>query len=208
ITSGNVNWIGTSEWDELMDLVEPYEYRDRLELPKFLLNSTGDEFFLPDSWQFYWDDLIGEKHVRYVPNSDHSMDDTDVLDSVDAWYHAIVHNVKMPRYSWDVDDEGLITVFSLDKPSQVLLWQAHNPESRNFTQAILGKAYKSTPLSEIEAGVYQIKLDAPEQGYTAYYVEMHYPSGISEPFKFSTGVKVVPDVTDYEWQFTPDSSRR
>ena len=208
ITSGNVNWIGTSEWDELMDLVEPYEYRDRLELPKFLLNSTGDEFFLPDSWQFYWDDLIGEKHVRYVPNSDHSMDDTDVLDSVDAWYHAIVHNVKMPRYSWDVDDDGLITVFSLDKPSQVLLWQAHNPESRNFTQAILGKAYKSTPLSEIEAGVYQIKLDAPEQGYTAYYVEMHYPSGISEPFKFSTGVKVVPDVTDYEWQFTPDSSRR
>ena len=208
ITSGNVNWIGTSEWDELMDLVEPYEYRDRLELPKFLLNSTGDEFFLPDSWQFYWNDLIGEKHVRYVPNSDHSMDDTDVLDSVDAWYHAIVHNVKMPRYSWDVDDDGLITVFSLDKPSQVLLWQAHNPESRNFTQAILGKAYKSSPLSEIEAGVYQIKLDAPEQGYTAYYVEMHYPSGISEPFKFSTGVKVVPDVTDYEWQFTPDSSRR
>jgi len=30
IVSGNVNWIGTSEWDDLMDLVEPYEYRDRL----------------------------------------------------------------------------------------------------------------------------------------------------------------------------------
>ena len=179
IVSGNVNWIGTSEWDDLMDLVEPYEYRDRLELPKFLLNSTGDEFFIPDSWQFYWNDLIGEKHIRYVPNSNHSMDGTDVLDSVDAWYHAIVHNVKMPRYSWNVDDDGVITVFSLDKPSQVLLWQAYNPESRNFTQAKLGKAYTSRPLTEVEMGVYQVKLDPLKQGYTAYYVEMHYPSAVS-----------------------------
>ncbi len=208
VTNGNINWIGTARWDELMDLVEPYEYRDRLELPKFLLNSTGDEFFLPDSWQFYWDDLVGEKHVRYVPNSNHSMDGTDVFDSIDAWYHAFVHNVKMPRYSWNVDVDGAITVFSLDKPTQVLLWQAHNPEIRNFTQAVIGRAYTSTPLNEIEPGVYQAKLEPPSQGYTAYYVEMHYPSGTEEPFKFSTGVKVVPDVTEYKWTMTPDSSRR
>lgn len=208
VTSRNINWIGTPEWDDLMDLVEPYEYRDRLELPKYLLNSTGDEFFLPDSWQFYWDDLVGEKHVRYVPNSNHGMDGTDVMASIDSWYHAIVHNVKMPRYSWGVDADGTISVLSLDQPSQVLLWQAHNPEGRNFTQAVIGRAYSSTPLNEVEPGVYQIKLDPPASGYTAYYIEMHYPSGTSDPFKFSTGVKVVPDVTEYEWRMTPDSSRR
>ena len=208
VTSGNVNWIGTKEWDALMDLVEPYEYRDRLELPKFLLNSTGDEFFLPDSSQFYWDDLVGEKHVRYVPNSNHSMDGTDIFDSIDAWYHAIVHNVKMPRYSWNLADDGTITVSSLDEPLEVLLWQAHNPNDRNFTQAVIVRAYQSTPLEEIEPGTYQVKLNPPEQGYTAYYVEMHYSSGISAPFKFSTEVKVVPDVTEYQWEFTPDSSRQ
>ncbi len=85
---------------------------------------------------------------------------------------------------------------------------AHNPESRNFTQAVLGRAYTSTPLKEVERGLYKAKIEPPEQGYTAYYVEMHYPSGINEPFKFSTGVKVVPDVTEYEWKFTPDNSRR
>ena len=91
VTSGVVNWIDTPEWDELMDMVEPYEYRDRLTLPKYILNSTGDEFFLPDSWQFYWDDLVGEKHLRYVPNSNHSMADTDVIDSLDSWYHSVVY---------------------------------------------------------------------------------------------------------------------
>lgn len=207
VVSGNIAWIGTPEFAELMELVDPYAYRDRLELPKFLLNSTGDEFFLPDSWQFYWDDLVGEKHVRYVPNSNHGMGGTDVMESIDAWYYAIVHNIKMPRYSWDVDAEGTITVFALDKPESVLLWQAHNPEGRNFMQAVIGRAYTSSPLTEVAQGVYKIKLDAPDQGFTAYYVEMIYPGGGSTPLKFSTGVKIVPDVTEYEWELLPDSAR-
>ncbi len=208
VSNRSVNWIGTSEWDNLMDIVEPYEYRDRLNLPKYLLNSTGDEFFLPDSWQFYWDDLVGENHLRYVPNSNHGMGGTDVVESVDAWYHAIVHNVRMPRYSWDVAEDGTITVHSLTEPLEVLLWQAHNPQSRNFTQAVIGRAYESSPLQEVAPGVYQAKIEPPESGFTAYYLEMHYPSGIDEPLKFSSGVKVVPDVTEYQWQFTPDSSRQ
>ena len=207
VISGNVNWIDTPQWDALMDIVEPYEYRDRLALPKYLLNSTGDEFFLPDSSQFYWEDLVGEKHLRYVPNSNHSMTETDIYNSVDAWYHSIVHNVKLPRYSWNLADDGTITVLSLDKPNQVLLWQAHNPESRNFTQEIIGKAYTSSLLNEVEPGVYKVKLDPPERGYTAYYIEMHYPSGIETPFKFSSGVKVVPDTTEHTWEFKPDSAR-
>lgn len=207
VLGGNIAWIGTPEFASLMDLVEPYEYRARLELPKFLLNSTGDEFFLPDSWQFYWDDLVGEKHLRYVPNSNHGMGGTDVMDSVDAWYHAVVHNVSMPRYSWEVSEDGTITVLSLDEPEQVLLWQAHNPDARNFMQPVIGRAYTSTELREVEPGIYRAKLDAPEEGYTAYYIEMAYPSGIDAPLKFSSGVKVVPDVTDYQWELTPESTR-
>ena len=190
-----------------MDIVEPFEYRDRLTLPKFLLNSTGDEFFLPDSWQFYWDELVGEKHVRYVPNSNHGMGGTDVAQSLDAWYHAVVHNVSIPRYSWDVSEDGLITFLSQDKPTKVLLWQASNPENRNFMQAVIGRAYESTVLSEVEPGLYQIQLDAPDEGYTAYYVEAHYPSGLSVPFKFTSGVKVVPDTTEFNWEMASPETR-
>lgn len=204
---GIMNWLGTPEFASLMDIVEPYEYRDRLQLPKFLLNSTGDQFFLPDSWKFYWDELSGEKHVRYVPNSDHSMGGTDVIESVDAWYHAVVHNVSMPRYSWDVDDDGTITVLTLDEPLEVLLWQASNPDGRNFMQDVIGRAYSSTPLREVEPGRYVAKVDAPAQGYTAYFVEMAFPSGLSVPLKFSTGVKVVPEITEHVWLPTADSVR-
>lgn len=208
VLSGNIDWIGTPEFASLMDLVEPYEYRARLELPKYLLNSTGDEFFLPDSWKFYWNDLVGEKHVRYVPNSNHGMGGTDVMDSVDSWYYSIVHNVSMPRYSWEVAEDGTITVLSLDEPEQVLLWQAHNPEARNFMQPVIGRAYTSTVLNEVELGVYKAKIDPPAEGFISYYIEMAYPSTTSAPLKFSSGVKVVPDTTDYEWEIVPASERR
>jgi PhoPQ-activated pathogenicity-related protein len=55
--------------------------------------------------------------------------------------------------------------------------------------------------------VYKTKLETPETGYTAYYIEMTYPSGLAKPFKFSSGVKIVPDVTEYEWRMAPDSAR-
>ena len=47
VLNGNIAWMGTPEFAALMKIVEPFEYRDRLTLPKFLLNSTGDEFFIP-----------------------------------------------------------------------------------------------------------------------------------------------------------------
>jgi len=208
VTSGVVNWIDTPEWDQLMDMVEPYEYRDRLSLPKYILNSTGDEFFLPDSWQFYWDDLVGEKHLRYVPNSNHSMADTDVIDSLDSWYHSVVYNVPLPRYSWSVSDTGTITLFSLDEPTKVLLWQATNESERNFTQAKIGRAYSDTEINATAPGVYEIQMEQPDSGYVVYYLEAEYESGISGvPFKFSSGTKVLPDTYEYEWRKATEESR-
>ena len=102
-----------------MDMVEPYEYRDRLTLPKYILNSTGDGVFLPDSWQFYWE-FLSEKAPAIRAQLNHSMADTDVIDSLDAWYHSVVYNVPLPRYSWRVSDSGTITLFSLDDQKSAL----------------------------------------------------------------------------------------
>ena len=33
-------------------------------MPKFLINTGGDEFFLPDDNHYFWDDLPGEKFLR------------------------------------------------------------------------------------------------------------------------------------------------
>ena len=55
------DWIGTEEMTTLTEIVDPHAYRSRLTMPKFVINASGDEFFLPDSSQFYFDDLPGEE---------------------------------------------------------------------------------------------------------------------------------------------------
>ena len=129
---GVMNWLDTPQNTKLKIIEDPYEYRDRLTLPKFCINSAGDQFFLPDSWQFYWDDLKGPKHIRYVPNTGHGLRDSDAIESLVAFYHAILNKTDLPRYQWKVAKDGTITATTQDKPKVVRLWQVANPDARDF----------------------------------------------------------------------------
>jgi PhoPQ-activated pathogenicity-related protein len=178
-----------------MKLVEPYEYRGRLTMPKFIVNSAGDQFFLPDSWQFYWNDLKGEKYLRYVPNTDHGVTRrSDAADSLATYYASIINNWKRPEFAWSVAKDGTITVKAQDKPLAVKLWQANNPDARDFRLEKIGPAYKSTDLTEAAPNLWIVKAPAVEKGFTAYFVELTFPAPEGMQWKFTTGVKVMPDV--------------
>jgi PhoPQ-activated pathogenicity-related protein len=60
--TGIMRWAGTPQFEALMKIEDPYAYRDRFTMPKFIVNSTGDQSFLPDSSQFYVDGLPGETY--------------------------------------------------------------------------------------------------------------------------------------------------
>jgi len=197
VDHGIMDWMGTPQFRALMKIEEPYEYRDRLSLPKFLLNATGDQFFLPDSSRFYFDDLPGETHVRYVPNASHSLDKTDALESVQAFYAAIVTGTARPGVKWTFERDGSIKVVARERPDRVLLWQATNPAGRNFRQDAIGNAYTSTPLSPSGPNTWVGRVDRPSKGWTAYFVELTFPSGGKYPFKVTSGVRVAPDTLPF-----------
>ncbi|MFN0120685.1 MAG: PhoPQ-activated protein PqaA family protein, partial [Blastocatellia bacterium] len=158
-------------------------------------NATGDQFFLPDSWQFYYHDLPGVKHLRYVPNGEHSLRGTDAWYTVTAFYNAIITGAALPQYSWNIDKDGTIRVQATDQPAEVKLWQASNPGARDFRLTSIGPRWKGTPLAAAANGEYVGKIPTPARGWTAYMVELTFPSGIATaPYKFTTGVKVMPDV--------------
>ncbi len=193
-----MKYSGTKRYGEMLKVVEPYEYRDRLTMPKYMVNAAGDEFFIPDSSQFYFKELKGEKYLRYVPNAKHSLSGSDARESVGAFYSMIVNNRPRPKFDWRIEKSGTITVKVTDKPTEVKLWQATNPEGRDFRLDKIGKAYKPTVLTETKPGVYSASVPKPEKGFTAFFVELTYPSGISYPLKVTTGVKVIPDVYPFE----------
>jgi PhoPQ-activated pathogenicity-related protein len=206
VEAGIMNWMGTPEFAALMKIEEPYEYRDRLTMPKLVLNSAGDQFFLPDSTQFYWNDLKGPKYLRYVPNTDHSMKNSDALTSLVSFHDAILRKKALPEYSWELPSPGVIRVVSKTKPSRVKLWTATNPDARDFRLETLGPRYVDKNLEAVGDGVYEAKLDKPAKGWTAGFIELTYANEPA-PFKFTSGVTVIPDTLPYKGKFEPDRSK-
>jgi len=201
---GIMKWQGTPQYRKLMEIEEPYEYRDRLTMPKYIVNAAGDQYFLPDSSRFYFDDLKGEKYLRYVENTNHSLQNSDARSGVIAFYDAFLRKQARPRFFWSFEKDGSIKVTTTTKPTEVKLWQANNPEHRDFRLMSIGPAYKPTTLEEQKDGIYIGKVEKPEKGWTAYFIELTFPSGGKYPFKFSTAVRVNPDTLPFEApKFTP-----
>lgn len=192
-----MDWTGTPQYHALMQIEEPYSYRDRLTMPKYIVNDTGDQFFLPDSSQFYFDDLKGEKHLRYIPNTDHSLKGSDARESMQAFYEMVLSGTPRPKYSWKFEKDGSIRVQTTTKPTEVKLWQASDPSARDFRLEKIGAVWTSAPLEEKDKGLYVAKVEKPAQGYTAYFIEMTYPGIGKYPMKITTGVRVVPDTLPF-----------
>ncbi len=197
VEAGVMDWSGTPEYAKLLALVEPYSYLDRYTMPKFLVNAAGDQFFLPDSSRFYFDDLKGEKYLRYIPNTDHSLRNSDARQSMLAYYQAFVEGKPRPQFTWSFEANGDIRVVSKTKPAAVKLWQATNPEHRDFRLMTIGPAYRSSDLEEQGRGVYVGHVTRPEKGWIAYFVEMTYDAGGKYPLKFTTAVRVAPDTEPF-----------
>ena len=197
---GIMDWTGTPQYHALLNIEDPYGYRRRFTMPKLLLNASGDQFFLPDSSQFYFDDLPGVKYLRYVPNADHSLKGTDAFSSLATFYAAIIHHTPLPQFSWKPAKDGSLRVSVKDKPSGVALWQATNPDARDFRLETFGPQWEKTPLQANPAGEYVGKVPVPAKGWTAFFVELVFPnSGTGGDYKFTTPVRVVPDVLPYKF---------
>jgi PhoPQ-activated pathogenicity-related protein len=197
-----MDWNGTPQYHALMHIEEPYEYRARYAMPKFLINASGDQFFLPDSSQFYFDDLPGTKYLRYVPNADHSLKGSDARESLYSFYNAIVNQQALPQFTWKLETDGAIRVTTKDRPTEVKLWQATNPEARDFRLETFGPKWTSTPLTDEGGGVFTARVPAPSKGWTGFFAELTFPSGAQAPYKFTTPVRVLPDTLPYKFVST------
>lgn len=182
--------------EELYKIEDPFSYRHRLTMPKLVLNAAGDQFFLPDSSKFYWEELKGPKALRYVPNADHGMGGTDAHESIIAFYHLMTKNQPLPDFQWEITKSG-IQVQANDRPVEIRLWQATNPEARDFRTETLGRKYTSESLALDASGRLLATVPVPDKGWTAYFVEATYDVGAPAPLKVTSGVHVIPDVLPF-----------
>ena len=195
VQNGILARMGRPESEASLAILDPWSHRERLTMPKLIVNSTGDQFFLPDSWRFYWEDLKGPKWLRYVPNTDHGLNGS-ANETVESFFRCLLAGTNLPAFAWHETGPGRLRVEAgATAPLRVLAWRAVNPSARDFRLQTIGPAWASEEVRPAAPGVYEAAAETPAKGWAALLLELQFPDplGDARPLILTTGVSVTPD---------------
>jgi PhoPQ-activated pathogenicity-related protein len=186
----------TPRGKKLWGLVDPWVYRDRLKLPKLILNGTNDPYWTQDALNLYWDDLEGPRWVEYVPNAGHGLaqnkaggqpDFERALGTLAAFARAYIHDEPLPKLTWkhtEAADRYRLSVTSNPAPKVVRLWHADAP-TRDFRKS----TWKEQALRR-NKGASAGEMTAPATGCRAFFIECEYETD-GFPFFLSTQIRII-----------------
>lgn len=199
VNLGIMNWIERDEFRSLLELVEPYEFLERLTLPKLLINATCDEFFVTDSWQFYWDDLQGENYLQYVPNVGHGLHGTYLSENLVSFYQKIISGEEIPEFTWSISNDTIYAEVDPASNYQIRVWEACNETDRDFKLYVVGKeAWQMEALDVNGEGTYIVPVSAPDAGFKAALVEVVFDPDSEFPLTLTSGTLIAPDCYPFD----------
>ena len=83
--------------------------RDRLAIPKFLINGTNDRYWTLNALDLYWNELRGPKHPAELPNAGHG---------------------PQVNRDWAINGPGVLPPSVTGRPMPALSWSMKNPASK------------------------------------------------------------------------------
>lgn len=149
---------------KLWAMVDPWVYRERLTLPKMIINGTNDPYWAQDALNLYWDDLPGPKWICYVPNAGHGLRPeatpnvkggaiepfpTQAINALSAFARSVVDNKPLPKLTWaNVNGEGgpSLEVESDVPPVAVRGWTTES-ETRDFRRSKWAQAKQASAIT-------------------------------------------------------------
>lgn len=156
----------------ILSIIDPFSYKERLRIPKLIINGSNDPYWAIDAVNLYIKDLPGEKYVLYVPNSGHNLEDRErVIKNISTFYLYIAGRIPFPKIDWKIeeDESSIKLILKSDiGPTQVGLWYADSV-NKNFVYSIWSyiEAQKTTE-------GYLVSIDKPKKKSMAIFGEFYY----------------------------------
>ena len=183
------NIMSSAAGRELREIVDPFAYRERLSLPKLIVNATNDEYFPLDSVNLYWSGLPGDKYALYLPNEGHDIDDLlTVVATVNAFHRSAAGLAAMPQLEWEYQlDEAIVRLClkSDPAPSAWRIWIARS-DDRDFRDA----RWTHIELGAADTNAVTYEHAREMDAYASLYAEPVFLSGDDE-FTLTTTPAVV-----------------
>ncbi len=173
---------------ELARMVDPYTYRESLDMPKLVILGTNDPYWTVDSANLYFFDLPEPRYLHYAPNTGHDLSLTS-LPTLLAFLHSVFGENPMPEIQWKHAKSGSLSVRWEEENAEAQLLTARSPD-RDFRDA----RWQSRVLKANEKTV-TFHPEKPEQGYLAYFIRVSFPGIIHAglPVILSTNITVLPE---------------
>jgi len=183
-TSKNIpERMSTKRGEQLRKLVDPFEFREHLVMPKLVVLGTNDPYWTVDASSLYFPELLGAKNLFYLANAGHGLG-IGITPTMVAFFRASLAGETLPQLKWRVAD-GKLHVSWQEAGGKPRVWRAES-DSRDFRHA----RWKSTPLEG--ASSCEVALEQPDDGWSACYVEVQF-AGDGQRFGVSTEVVVRPE---------------
>lgn len=185
-TRGIEKLLGTPRGRELIGIVDPYAYRDRLRTPKLITLGTNDPYWPLEALELYRGDLPGPCWVSYCPNAGHGIPGQRLMGLVAGMGRHAAGLEPLPTVSWEFARNGRGADCRLEAaggPERVMLWRAAS-DSRDFRQ--------SRWEGELVGGGgprFEIPLPRADGRWSAAVIEVHHARAAG-PLVLSTGVHV------------------
>jgi PhoPQ-activated pathogenicity-related protein len=94
--------LDSPEMLQLQQNVDPFFFKERLTMPKLVVNAFLDEFQQPDDTHYWWNDLPEPKHFLMTPNAEHS-EATGILmitPAIGTWLSYQLQKAAVPTFTW------------------------------------------------------------------------------------------------------------
>jgi PhoPQ-activated pathogenicity-related protein len=185
----------TPAGQRLLSMVDPWAYRDKLTMPKLIINGTNDFYWATDALNLYWDGIPHDKWVLYVPNAGHNLRRqdrplreqlSDLVTSLAAFARHQMSGAAMPTLRWkheNSNDRLRLIIDATPAPLAARLWIAQSATTD----------FRTTQWREQEVNFFDGKIigevTPPEKGHLAFFGELDYDIG-GLPYHLSTQLQV------------------
>jgi len=178
--------VNTPDGQEITTMVDPFSYRKKLTIPKFIFNGTNDEYWPVDAIKHYIYDIPGENYLHYVPNTGHGLGDKkQAIQALSSFFAETLQKTGYPECSWELEEnerEALLKIdVSEEKLAGVLLWIS-NSDDRDFRD---NEFISQTVETEAEDHI-SVRVNYPDSGFRAFYIDLLYPDPNGDVYSKST----------------------
>ncbi len=179
----------TPEGKEIVEMIDPFSYREKLTMPKFIFSGTNDPYWPVDAVKFYFNQLPGENYLHNVANTGHGLGDKkQAMTALSAFFGETLQGKKYPTCSWEVKENQVVKLkvkTSPDRLAGILLWKADS-EDRDFRD----NQFVSEQIKMTGKEIVEITIPYPKSGFRAFYVDLLYYAPDGDIYSKSTQVFV------------------